>query len=167
MGGHRASGPPSAKSVARALPPIATHCSPSRPFPSSSGVVSSHMGARLYGHCCEFRLSPMLRLVSRGEMETCPCRKVTRFVVLSDEEYPRCFECVKPVRGTPSLSPACRWIFVVWMLMQDLRVTEDDTSEDGKMSNPVSEVSATTSQLESLIMDGEIRDMDLSDMGLC
>ena len=51
--------------------------------------------------------------------------------------------------------------------MQDLRVTQDDMSEDGTMSNPVSEVSATTSQLESLIMDGEIRDMDLSDMGLC
>ena len=86
---------------------------------------------------------------------------------MPDEKYPRCFECVMPVRGTPSLSSACRWIFVVWMLMQDLRVTQDDMSEDGTMSNPVSEVSATTSQLESLIMDGEIRDMDLSAMGLC
>ena len=41
--------------------------------------------------------------------------------------------------------------------------TQYPTSEDGQMST----VSATTSQLESLIMDGEIRDMDLSAMGLC
>ena len=35
--------------------------------------------------------------------------------------------------------------------------TQHPTSEDGHMST----VSATTSQLESLIEDGEIRDMDL------
>ena len=115
----------------------------------------------------------MLRPVSLGELERCACMKGFQFGIVLDEEYPRCSQCAKPIDGR---------VFVVWKLMQSLRNTEQiragvgtehtiashaiedageatqhPRSEDAHMST----VSATTSQLESLIEDGLICDMDL------
>ena len=60
----------------------------------------------------------MLRVVSPGELETCTCACVERTVCIEPEEYPRCFECPRPVRQYHSLNVESRWVYLVWALRE-------------------------------------------------
>ena len=54
----------------------------------------------------------ILVIRSLGSLETCTCVKVECFAGVIpgvDEEFPRCFECAKPVRSTVNLSKGQRW----------------------------------------------------------
>ena len=56
----------------------------------------------------------MLRVVSPGELETCTCASVEHTVCIEPEEYPRCFECLRPVRQYHALNVESRWVYLVW-----------------------------------------------------
>ena len=59
----------------------------------------------------------MLRVVSPGELETCHCVAVGFLVYIPGEDYPRCFECLRPVREYCKLDNCGRWAYLVWSLM--------------------------------------------------
>ena len=40
----------------------------------------------------------LLAIVSPGELETCKCQDVHRVMIVPEEEFPRCLECLKPDR---------------------------------------------------------------------
>jgi hypothetical protein len=46
----------------------------------------------------------MLRPVCLGELQTCTCTYVSGLVLVPEEAFPRCFECVKPVRDVRKVS---------------------------------------------------------------
>ena len=127
----------------------------------------------------------MLRPVSLGELERCACMKGFQFGIVLDEEYPRCSQCAKPIDGRVfivwklmqslrateqiragvaeheaserDLGVATEHTIASHAIEDAGGATEHPTSEDGHVST----VSATTSQLESLIEDGQICEMDL------
>ena len=59
----------------------------------------------------------MLRIVSPGELETCFCVAVERLLYVPDEDLPRCFECLRPVREYCNLDNSWRWFYLVCKLM--------------------------------------------------
>ena len=71
----------------------------------------------------------MLRVVSPGELETCHCVTVNSLVYIPDEDYPRCFECLRPVRQYCKLDNCGRWAYLVWSLMV-AHESAEDPSED-------------------------------------
>ena len=58
----------------------------------------------------------MLRPVCLGELQTCTCTYVSGLLLVPEEAFPRCFECVKPVRDVRK--KVCvrehKWQWLVW-----------------------------------------------------
>ena len=71
----------------------------------------------------------MLRVVSPGELETWHCMAVELLVYIPDEDYPRCFECLRPVREYCKLDNCGRWAYLVWSLMV-AHESAEEPSED-------------------------------------
>ena len=77
-------------------------------------VLWLEFGCAFPGGVCR---EAMLRVVSPGELETCHCVAVELLVYIPDEDYPRCFECLRPVRAYGQLDNRRRWVYLVWRLM--------------------------------------------------
>ena len=85
----------------------------------------------------------MLRVVSPGELETCHCVAVELLVYIPDEDYPRCFECLRPVRQYLKLDNCGRWAYLVWSLMV-AHESGEEPSEDLPTAASSAETTAAT-----------------------
>ena len=73
-----------------------------------------------------------VKVVSLGELDSCACETVLNFFPVPDEEHPRCFECVKPIRRMPELNAEFRWKWLVIHLW--LALEAEDTDADSTAS---------------------------------
>ena len=63
-------------------------------------------------------------------LQTCTCRTVLHVVLVRDEDRPRCFECVKPIRNTGSAALHLRWLQLAVLLVGATEQDSDDTASD-------------------------------------
>ena len=75
----------------------------------------------------------LLRVVHPSELQTCTCRTVLHVVLVRDEDRPRCFECVKPIRNTGSAALHLRWLQLAVLLVGAAEQDSDDTASDTSM----------------------------------
>ncbi len=71
-----------------------------------------------------------VRVVHPGALGTCTCRTVDHVILLPDEDRPRCFECVMPIRNTCSAAWHLRWLQLAVLLVGATEQDADDTASD-------------------------------------
>ena len=111
------------------------YCVPRTCVPVVPGVqyARSHVGLDKLHFAplsLQYTNTMLLRVVHPCELETCTCRTVLHVVLVRDEDRPRCFECVKPIRNTGSAALHLRWLQLAVLLVGATEQDSDDTASD-------------------------------------